>query len=177
MRLFIAINFDEKTKTALWGVAQRLKENAVSGNFTHRENMHLTLAFIGETKKLPLVKAAMAEITAAPFDLHLRGLGSFKRPGGGILWLGVEKCAQLARVQAELTRSLYQKGFPVEQREYRPHLTLGREVVLRETFDQKQWEQLVGTLTQRVLQIDLMESKRIGGKLVYTCLYSKALEG
>lgn len=177
MRLFIAVNFDEKTKAALWQAAQRLEENAVSGNFTRRENMHLTLAFIGETQKLPLVKEAMEEIDGAPFDLRMGRLGRFKRQGGDILWLGVEKCAELARIQAGLTRSLLQKGFPMEQREFRPHLTLGRQVVLREPFRQKDWEQAAGTLVQRVAQIDLMESKRVGGTLVYTCLYSKALEG
>lgn len=177
MRLFIAVNFVEKTKAALWQAAQRLEENAVSGNFTRRENMHLTLAFIGETQKLPLVKEAMEEINGAPFDLRMGGLGRFKRQGGDILWLGVEKCAELTRIQTGLTRSLLQKGFAVEQREFRPHLTLGRQVVLREPFRQKDWEQATGTLVQRVARIDLMESKRVGGTLVYTCLYSKALEG
>lgn len=177
MRLFIAAGFDETTKAALSEAAKRLEEHAISGNFTRRENMHLTLAFIGETQKLSLIKETMNGITASPFTLRMRGLGSFERAGGDILWLGVETCAALIRLQAELAHALREKGFPIERRRFRPHLTLGREAVLNEAFSRKEWERTVGMLCQRVTQIDLMESKRTGGKLVYTCLYSTLLKG
>ena len=48
MRLFIAINFDEETKQSIIAVQRRLREWG-RGNFSHPENLHLTLAFLGET--------------------------------------------------------------------------------------------------------------------------------
>ena len=43
MRLFIAINFDDKIKDELCLLIDKLKNYSVSGNFTKRENLHLTL--------------------------------------------------------------------------------------------------------------------------------------
>ncbi len=48
MRLFIAIPLSDTMKDALTAVQDEMYDNGVRGNFTSRENMHLTLAFIGE---------------------------------------------------------------------------------------------------------------------------------
>lgn len=48
MRLFIAIQFEEKILDALNDFQDDLKEKGVTGNYTKRENLHITLAFIGE---------------------------------------------------------------------------------------------------------------------------------
>ena len=48
MRLFIAIQLDDTIKNALTGIQAALRAARVSGNYTKIENLHLTLAFIGE---------------------------------------------------------------------------------------------------------------------------------
>lgn len=48
MRLFIAIQLDGNIKDALTAVQKTLRVNRVGGNYTKIENLHLTLAFIGE---------------------------------------------------------------------------------------------------------------------------------
>lgn len=45
MRLFIAINFTPEIKKVLARTIHNLSKEAVKGNFTKIENMHLTLAF------------------------------------------------------------------------------------------------------------------------------------
>ena len=48
MRLFIAIELTDRIKDELCMIQKRIKLQGMKGNFTVRENMHLTLAFIGE---------------------------------------------------------------------------------------------------------------------------------
>lgn len=176
MRLFLAINFDDKTKTALYGAVQRLKNSSAAGNFTRVDNLHLTLVFIGETKNVSAVKEAMLRVRRLPFVLKIGKLGKFGRGGKDIYWLGVDRCLALEETQKELSAALRNKGFAIEQREYRPHLTLGREAVLLNNFDKDAFEKSLGTITQEVRTIDLMKSERIGGRLTYTKVYSVALE-
>jgi 2'-5' RNA ligase len=48
MRLFIAIEFNDDIITSLKGIQQNLKSCGLKGRYTREENLHLTLAFIGD---------------------------------------------------------------------------------------------------------------------------------
>lgn len=48
MRLFIAINFSAETRKRFIALREELRSRSLRGSFTHDENLHLTLAFIGE---------------------------------------------------------------------------------------------------------------------------------
>jgi len=48
MRLFIAINFSSETKKQLMALCDELRKTSIQGRFSLQENLHLTLAFIGE---------------------------------------------------------------------------------------------------------------------------------
>ena len=63
MRLFIAINFNDSTLKKLLAVQEELKNKAVKGRFSWPENLHLTLAFLGECDEAGLEAAidAMAK--------------------------------------------------------------------------------------------------------------------
>ncbi|MDF2487174.1 MAG: hypothetical protein K0R46_3342, partial [Herbinix sp.] len=52
MRLFIAIILEEEIKDSLVQTVGRLKGLAKGGTFTDKENLHITVNFIGETKRL-----------------------------------------------------------------------------------------------------------------------------
>ena len=56
MRLFIAINFSPRFKTALMQLTQELAAQAVFCRATEQENLHLTLAFIGESERAEDIK-------------------------------------------------------------------------------------------------------------------------
>ena len=94
MRLFMAINFNEEIKASLNEIINRLKEQAIQGNFTLVENLHLTLVFLGEVvpAKVNNIKQLMDKVNIAPFVLTIRDhLGHFKRDGGDIYWLGIDR--------------------------------------------------------------------------------------
>lgn len=177
MRLFIAINFDAKTKAGIGKAIEGLKPYAIKGRFTHMDNLHLTLVFIGETSKVSAVKEAMDELRAPPFTLIIQGLGRFCRPGGDICWLGVSENEVLAHIYAQLSESLSQKGFVLERRPYKPHLTLGRELVLKEEFNPREFQKTIEPMPLEVAKVSLMQSERIAGRLKYTEIYSRELCG
>ena len=82
MRLFIAIRFTDEVKKALLGTMHDLKQKGIKGNYTAGANLHLTLAFIGETRDKEEVIRAMERVSFTPFRLSVRELGTF----GDILW-------------------------------------------------------------------------------------------
>ena len=64
MRLFIAINFNNETRSRLLALCDELRANSRGGNFTSMENLHLTLVFIGEVspKKVDKIKAILETV-------------------------------------------------------------------------------------------------------------------
>ncbi|MBR0599990.1 RNA 2',3'-cyclic phosphodiesterase [Sinanaerobacter chloroacetimidivorans] len=177
MRLFIAINFDEEIKNYLMNLIEEFKQSAEKGNFTLRNNLHLTMVFIGEvsTDQLGLIKSAMNRIKEEPFSITIGGLGKFKRRGGDIYWVDVEKNQSLGSINSLLSSELRKAGFQIEDREFTPHLTLGREVILKTHQDMEKYKQLAQNREMQVTKVSLMKSERISGKLTYTEIYAKDL--
>lgn len=179
MRLFTAILFNEDIKASLYNSVEKLQDIA-RGGFTHRDNLHLTVNFIGETNRLEEVKQAMehavSTTAAAPFQLTIRGLGEFKRKEGDICWIGVDRETTLWSLQKELVKELKEAGFfDIDDREYKPHLTLGRRVIIRDSSRLKELEAGIKPMQMEVGRISLMKSERIQGKLVYTEIFSVKL--
>lgn len=175
MRLFIAILFPQEIKDSLCETMHVLQQNASRGNFTRRENLHLTLAFLGETSKLGEIKQAMDGVSAGPFPLSFGGLGTFGRTGGNIFWVGVKNSKALTDVYTRLWAELSHAEFKPEDRVFKPHLTLGREVQVGSTFSLKEFEKSVAPMNMDVTKLSLMKSERIQGRLTYTEIYSKQL--
>ena len=72
MRLFIAIRMDETMREALLGMQAALRRQRVGGTYTKPENLHLTLAFIGEYADPERVLEVME--TAPPAPMPTLGL-------------------------------------------------------------------------------------------------------
>lgn len=176
MRLFIAVQFNEMIKDQLCNAIAQLRETAVSGKFTLRDNLHLTLNFIGETDRVKVIEKAMDTVTTGSFPLYIGSLGKFKRNEGDIYWAGVRPSDELSSVYRKLYDSLVSDGFQLESREYKPHLTLGRDVVLPQGFDKSRLNGSLPELAMSVEQIHLMKSERINGKLTYTSIYHTNLK-
>ena len=95
MRLFVALLLTGEMKDALCQAQAKLKALARSGNFSRRENLHLTLAFLGEcppsaVHRIRRAMTAAAE-AAGPFPMTLDRLGRFRRPGADLWWAGVKR--------------------------------------------------------------------------------------
>lgn len=172
MRLFIAIPFPQDTKASLLAVQSRLRQVARSGNFSHPENLHLTLVFLGEVPdgRAPAITAAMEGVPARPFTLQFAGAGRF----GDTWWAGIAESEPLNRLQHALAAALRAAGFAIESRSFQPHLTLARQVVLSPGVDSS----AIGRFAPfhaEVRAIHLMKSERIQGRLTYTAIHERAL--
>ena len=172
MRLFIAIHFPDEIKAILAEIRDSLKEAALQGNFSLDENLHLTLVFLGECdeQQVKTAKAVLSDTLFSKFTLMLDKVGYFKRDGGNTWWLGLKETQPLSDLQADLYNRLKQNGFILENHNYFPHATIGREVKMRSGFVRSE----VRRESFNVTSIELMKSERINGKLIYTPVYSKS---
>lgn len=180
MRLFTAIMFEEDLKTSLYKVTERLRSETMGGSFTHKDNLHLTINFIGETDRVELVKQIMSRAVlkskAKRFFITIQGFGRFRRREGDICFVGVEKEQKLWDLQKALAKELLEEGFQVDDHEYKPHLTLSRRTVFKRDIDDKAFGEMIESIKMSVTKISLMKSERIQGKLVYTEIYQVELE-
>ncbi len=126
-RLFFALWPEEAVREAL------LKESrgwvkASGGRPMRRENIHLTLAFLGNVDEAVArcVQEAAAKVSAEPFDLPFERYGYFSRPR--VFWSGPrETPTPLVRLVAELNAVLEPCGIHPEKRPFKAHLTLARK--------------------------------------------------
>lgn len=133
MRLFIAIKLPEAVKDKLEDSARLLERNCAAGRRMPRENYHITLAFLGEQPQERVERAAAALDACAcrPFRAAVGGFGAFRQRGGAVLWRGIEAPEALEALARALASQLWRAGFALEERPFRPHLTLLRRAVLR----------------------------------------------
>ena len=166
MRLFIAINFNDITRSRLLALRDELHGKAERGNFSAPENLHLTLAFLGDCdgKQTAAAKSALSAVRFEPFDIAALRVGRFKRDGGDIWWVGLREEKPLLALQRNLSDRLAAAGFALERRKFNPHITLGREVVTTVA----PWG--IEPFGETVNAIELMKSERVGGKLTYTAI-------
>lgn len=137
--------------------------------------MHLTVEFLGEIQdnRLYTIKEIMDELNFEPFAFGLTKVGYFKRHEGNIYWLGIEHNDTLIDMQKKLHQALLSKGFELEDREYRPHITIGRKVELKDGFNTNELNDSVRKIEVEINKVDLMKSESVNGKLIYSVLYSK----
>jgi 2'-5' RNA ligase len=161
MRIFIAIRFTEAFKEPIFDAQDALRDNGVRGNFTLPENLHLTLAFIGETDRVDDIKAAVKAVNFEPFEIKTGKLGCFNGRSK-IVWLGLDGEKNLKTIAADLRKNLDERGIGYDQGRFQPHITL-----VRQPSDMP-LDIDIESASMTVKKISVMKSERISGKLVYT---------
>ncbi|HWR55494.1 MAG TPA: RNA 2',3'-cyclic phosphodiesterase [Negativicutes bacterium] len=176
MRLFLAISFDARTKEHILAVQRRLQA-AGRGNFPRPENLHLTLAFLGELapQQEPAIREAMDSVSVPAMRLAFDRTGRFRREDGDLWWLGLAPNSALTTLQKELSDSLRSRGFILESRRFSPHITLARRVTLRGPLDEDGLLEV--PFAAEADTVSLMLSERIGGALTYTQRYAVCAKG
>ncbi len=162
MRLFIAIQFEENILDALTDFQADLKSQGVTGNYTRRENLHITLAFIGEYGNPEDILDAMEQVDFRAIEISLDGVGSF----GELFWVGLADNPQLIGYVKRLRRELAEQGIPFDKKRFSPHITLirkyscrgGREIPVSDTPNGS----MVAT------RVSLMRSERGKNGMIYT---------
>lgn len=122
MRLFIAIRLSDDMRDALVHAQNELYDCGVRGRFTAEENLHLTMAFLGEVPDAEPVLDALSTLSFAPFELRLEGMGCF----GDVWWAGLKESAPLEALARRIRRVLAEREIPFDRKRFSPHITLIR---------------------------------------------------
>ena len=158
MRLFLAINLSAPMKDALIAAQNVMYDHGVRGNYTREENLHLTLAFIGDYPDPQPVLDALEEVDFSPFPLTLEGFGHF----GSLWWAGLRASAPLMATARRVRRALASHGIPFDRKKFSPHITLLRRAEgAPPPFSVPQVSMTVDT-------ISLMRSDRGKSGMIYT---------
>jgi 2'-5' RNA ligase len=132
LRTFLAVEVGPNVAGSAQKLVNRLKATTAKVSWIRPQQMHLTLAFLGDLRDreipglLQAVNAAVRPLAA--FDILCRGLGVFPSlDNPRTIWLGVTMGAEEMRaLHNALEKGLASLGIRGEGRRYRPHLTLGR---------------------------------------------------
>ena len=164
MRLFIALEFDKDVIRSLRQVQDELKEEGLEGRYTSEDNLHLTLAFIGEYDDPDKVLAAMRKVPFGYFRIKMSGIGCF----GDLYWIGTNDDPYLVSYVRRLRRELSLNDIPFDAKRFRPHITLVRKGINKNnilSFGSK--SSIICTI---VRSVTLFRSESGENGMVYTVL-------
>ena len=162
MRLFIAIQFPERVKNALLYLQQDMKDCGMKGNYTKEENLHLTLAFIGEYKDPEAVMDALDGIDLEPFYIEHEGFGNY----GDLYWAGIKESTELKNTVKRIRHVLADNGIPFDKKKFSPHITVLRKASF--TGNPDSFKIYVPDEKMKVDSISLMRSDRGKSGMIYT---------
>ena len=158
MRLFIAIQLSDEIKKALVGYMHDLKKQGVEGNYVPAQNLHMTLAFIGEYDNPGQIKEILRSLPLPEFRLSLSEKGNF----GNILWAGVKGNQKLAAYVKALRAALSAEEVPCDTDKFIPHITL-----IRKASAKKPIQTPLPKADMMVKKASLMKSEQKNGKVAY----------
>ena len=162
-RLFLACWPDQTLQELLDDLARRLhKKNG--GRKTTRENIHLTLVFLGQVHQHQeqQLRQELRTLDVKQFDLELDQTGEFTHCR--INWVGPRVIPrELSDLHKALKHISHGIGIDIEDRPYKPHVSLLRNA-------QYEGEQTINPIPWKVDRYCLIESKLKSNGVEYQIL-------
>jgi 2'-5' RNA ligase len=136
MRVFISIDLPRNIQKEIGKIQEKLPE--FKGKKTEKENLHLTLKFLGDIDEetLRLVKEKLFEIRFKSFEAKISEIGAFdnlksrKYNKQIIVWLKLTNCEQLQKAVDETLSNIFKK----EER-FMSHVTIARVKYIKNKKD------------------------------------------
>ncbi len=126
MRTFIAIDLPEQLKSRIFHKFELFqKKNLFRGKLVEKDNLHLTLKFLGNIsdEKLSNVKEKLKKIKFEKFDCGVGKIGVFDENNIKIIWVDLV-CDKINELQENISNVL--KEFPSDNKEFTTHITTAR---------------------------------------------------
>lgn len=126
-RIFFALLPDGDGRARIAQLAERCAERA-GGRASAPDSLHLTLAFLGGVPpdRLPALMAIGDGAPRMAFELVLDTVGEFRR--ARVAWIAPSSIpAALLALREALAAALLKARFAIEDRPFRPHITLARK--------------------------------------------------
>lgn len=144
---FFAVKIPEETKLAMKILCEKLKATLPFSRWVHHEDLHITLAFLGNAASEKLINAEK-NVREAIQDSHelklqINKLGTFGREESPrIFWADTCESNELQILRKKVFLACEKAGFELETRPFRPHITLARKWVGEGLFQKKQLDEL-----------------------------------
>lgn len=124
MRAFVAIELPEAVIDQIVAVQEHLR----AGRHVEADNLHLTLAFLGEQSDSAMVAVdeALQDLRAPGFDLELAGIDTFGGDAPHVVYLGARPNPALEALHRKVMAALRGAGLDLGRVRFRPHVTLAR---------------------------------------------------
>ena len=151
MRTFLSLDLPENVKEEIVKIQDIIKkEDLFHGKYTEKENLHLTLKFLGEIDEETVVKVkeTLEKVKVNSFEASITQVGVFSPEQVRIVWLKLDDADAL---QKEIDHFL-QDLFPKEQR-FMGHITIAR---VKKVFDK---EKLIETLKK--INLEKIQKQKI----------------
>lgn len=124
MRLFVALSIPDSVSQGLF----LIQAGIPGARWQTREQLHLTLRFIGEVDGHAAndIDDALAAISSPRFTLALKGTGEFGGKNPHAVWAGVSDVQAVGHLNRKIEAALQRVGVKAEERKFTPHATLAR---------------------------------------------------
>ncbi|HEX7494940.1 MAG TPA: RNA 2',3'-cyclic phosphodiesterase [Bacteroidales bacterium] len=183
-RIFIALNVEagDTLQKMISLLKSRLSEENI--RWTNPENIHITLSFLGDTEE-KWIKDINSMLKnkcegSGRFDMFIKGFGVFRNVNDPrIIWFGIEPSAKLMSLNGSIMKGLTELGIKIEDRPFKPHLTIGRikhlndKVTLKALIDKYQNSEIQKSMINEVI---LFESILLQSGPLYKPLAKFTLE-
>ena len=142
------------------------RKAGVKGNYAPEENLHITLAFIGEYGDPDAVLEALENVEFPSFSITMDKAGCF----GDLWWMGFAESRELEKLAGSVRRTLAEAGIPFDRKRFRPHVTFLRRAFFK---DQRQILNMkISPVSMQVNRFSLMRSTHGKTGMIYTELGS-----
>jgi len=186
MRAFLGIGLPARVRDSIASATAQVRGLHAPVAWTDPKNLHITLVFLGgmPPEQVAIVERSMRAVVSGvgPFSLTTEGGGAF--PGTRnprVLWVGFLEPLELVRqLQQNMGNALSGGAFPLEDRPFHPHITVGRA---RGALPPAWGERFVHALSGKrfgivpVSSVTLYESRPGPGGAAYIPLCDFRLEG
>lgn len=144
MRAFLAIDLPDEARAALVRLGRQIRP----GRRMPADNLHLTLAFLGEQDEetLAALHQRLEAAVRPGFELRLAGLGVFGGRSPRALFVAADPAPDLMALHRAILADLRRVGIEPERRRYRPHVTLAR---FGKGLDRAEARQIAGFLEEQ----------------------------
>ncbi len=131
IRSFVAVPVSEPVRDQASRLMNEIRGLGVPVRCPSAKSLHLTLSFLGDIEESDIEGIRSVLETAAhaisPFTLETTGPGAFPASGNPrVVWLGITPNPTIMELHRRVCGGLSSLGFHLEQRPFKPHLTLGR---------------------------------------------------
>ena len=151
IRSFVSIDIEDpailspvtSVTSSLMGLGGDLKP-------VERENIHLTLKFLGNISqaKLEQVKSALGRVRFHPFTIEIKGAGAFPNTNRiNVIWVGIgEGWTEVQKIYEQTEKLFFELGFPRENRNFTPHITIAR---VKSAKNRHEMAEFLGRLSEK----------------------------